>query len=101
LPTMAADIFVRHNWANEPRPIRFARSARRHRIGRLRVMVVLATAAVEVVAQTETEDARLEWVGIDHMGLRIHVVALDLPEVILVIHAMPVFKKIQGHGETR
>jgi hypothetical protein len=36
-------------------------------------MVVLATAAVELVAPTETEDARLEWVGIDHMGLRIQV----------------------------
>jgi hypothetical protein len=64
-------------------------------------MMVLATAGVEHVAPTETEDARLEWVGIDHMGLRIHVVALDLPEVILVIHAMPVFKKIQRHYETR
>jgi hypothetical protein len=64
-------------------------------------MVVLATAAVERIAPTETEDARLEWVGIDHKGLRIHVVALDLPEAILVIHAMPVFTRSKKQDETR
>jgi hypothetical protein len=56
-------------------------------------MVVLATAPVTYVGHTDEEDARLIWVGKDHRGLELSVVALDLPEQLLVIHVMPNYRK--------
>ena len=34
-------------------------------------------------------DQRLVWVGEDDRGMELEIVALDLPEVLVVIHVMP------------
>ncbi|HEY4939164.1 MAG TPA: hypothetical protein VIJ69_09040 [Actinomycetota bacterium] len=34
-------------------------------------------------------DARLVWIGEDSRGIELEIVALDLPEAIVVIHVMP------------
>lgn len=38
-------------------------------------------------------DPLLCWVGRDGRGLLMEIIALDLPEAIVVIHVMPVYRK--------
>ena len=71
------------------REVRWFRSARRHRIGKAHVLHVMATTEPISLAATDVFDARLVWVGQDDRGLELEIVALDLPEAVIVIHAMP------------
>ena len=41
------------------------------------------------IPATPDLDPRLVWIGPDDRGLELRVVALDLPEEIIVIHVMP------------
>ena len=71
------------------RPYRWYRSARRHRIGKAHAMHVIATAEPRSVLASDAFDARLVWIGEDDRGIELEIVALDLPDAIVVIHAMP------------
>ncbi|MHB8319134.1 MAG: hypothetical protein ACYDEP_07905 [Acidimicrobiales bacterium] len=71
------------------RNVRWFRSARRHRIGKAHAMYVLSTTDPVRVRATTNLDARLVWVGADDRGIELEIVALDLPEAIVVIHVMP------------
>ena len=76
--------------------VRFAQSARKHRIGKAHVLHVLANQDPISVQHNGLEAPRVLWVGKDSRGLELEVVALDLPEYLLVIHAMPrAFRRIQ------
>jgi hypothetical protein len=50
--------------------------------------VITSTEPVRIPA-TSTLDARLVWIGEDSRGIELEIVALDLPEAIVVIHVMP------------
>jgi hypothetical protein len=50
--------------------------------------VIDAIEPVPVEATAEL-DARLVWIGEDDRGIELEIVALDLPEAIVVIHVMP------------
>ena len=50
--------------------------------------VISTTEPIEVPA-TGDLDARLVWIGRDDRGIELEVVALDLPEAVVVIHVMP------------
>jgi hypothetical protein len=52
-------------------------------------MYVLSTTDPVRVRATTNLDARLVWVGADDRGIELEIVALDLPEAIVVIHVMP------------
>ena len=69
--------------------IRFAQSARKHRIGKARVLFVIRTCeAVEY--RSEGPDAnRCMWIGLDDRGLELEVVGVLMPKGVLIIHAMP------------
>ena len=41
------------------------------------------------VEATDEFDRRLVWVGVDERGRELEIVALDLPDEVLVIHVMP------------
>ena len=41
------------------------------------------------VPATATADARLAWTGPDDRGVELHVVALDLPDALVVIRVVP------------
>jgi hypothetical protein len=41
------------------------------------------------VPATPKLDARLVWIGVDDRGVELEIVALDLGDVIVVIHVMP------------
>ena len=71
------------------RSVRWFRSARRHRIGKAHAMHVISTTDPVRVPATANLDARLVWIGADDRGIELEIVALDLPDAIVVIHVMP------------
>ncbi|MCU1492796.1 MAG: hypothetical protein JWO62_560 [Acidimicrobiaceae bacterium] len=71
------------------RPLRWYRSARRHRIGRAHALHVITSTQPTLVPPKEGLDQRLVWVGEDDRGIELEIVALDLPDVVVVIHVMP------------
>lgn len=60
------------------RPVRWYRSARRHRVGKRHAMVVIDSVSPTRVRATAAHDARLLWVGLDDRGVELEIVALDL-----------------------
>jgi hypothetical protein len=76
--------------------LRFAQSARRHRIGKAHVRHVVATTTPTAV-ETPSGDAALEWIGPDDRYLELEVVGVILepsdeplnPNEVLIIHVMP------------
>ena len=73
-------------WEKE---VRFAKSARKHRIGKAHVTFVLESCEPFTVLPIDGEDQKLLWIGFDDRGVELEVVALELAEYILVIHVMP------------
>lgn len=71
------------------KPTKFTRGSRKHRIGRAHAKHVMATVNPIVVPATAGVDERLVWVGDDDRGLELEIVALNLPDMVLVIHVMP------------
>lgn len=71
--------------------IRWARSARKHRIGRTHALHVITMTAPEVITATEDRDVHWSWVGVDDRGVELEIEAA-LPadeDILLVIHVMP------------
>jgi hypothetical protein len=79
------------------RQLRWFRSARRHRIGKAHALHVVDTVDPEQVPATSTADARLVWIGEDDRGVELEIVALDLPDAVVVIHVMPTKLRRPGH----
>ena len=73
-------------WEKE---VRFAKSARKHRIGKAHVLFVLESSEPMPVLTSDGEDQKLLWIGQDDRGLELEIVAVKLVEHILVIHVMP------------
>ena len=69
--------------------VRFAKSARKHRIGKAHVLFVLENNEPVTFLPIDGEDQKLLWIGHDDRGLELEIVALKLAEYILVIHVMP------------
>jgi len=65
------------------KPIRFTRSARKHRIGKAHVLHVMNT------AEPVEDEEGIGWIGPDDRGVELEVYLLERPDVFLVIHAMP------------
>lgn len=80
--------FLCHNMTVD-RPIRWYRSARRHRIGKAHVMHVISSTEPVHVPASPTASARLAWIGRDDRGIELEIVALDLVDAVIVIHVMP------------
>ena len=70
------------------RPVRFTRSARKHRIGCPHTLHVIATVTPTEVAATDEFETRRVWLGPDDRVFDLEIVALVLPAE-LVIHVMP------------
>lgn len=75
--------------------VRFTKSARKHKLGKWRVLEVIQ--GVEPTVQQDARGDRLLWIGKDNRGLEIEVVGLALDDVLLIIHAMPA-KFRRGRG---
>ncbi len=69
--------------------VRFAKSARKHRIGKAHALFVLESYEPTLVLASVGQDQKLLWIGQDDRGLELEVIALELSDCILVIHVMP------------
>jgi hypothetical protein len=71
--------------------VRFANSARRHRIGKAHALAALENAGdpTVVVAPSDDLDDRLVFVGTDDRGVELEIIAIQLPGFLYVIHVMP------------
>ena len=76
--------------ASAGKPISWYRSARKHRIGRTSALHVMASSTAHSIPAAGGLDARLRWEGPDDRGRVLEIVALDLPEMIVLIHVFPV-----------
>ena len=80
-------ICVAHNmWEKE---VHFAKSARKHRIGKAHALFVLENHEPVTFLSSYGEDQKLLWIAQDDRGLELEIVAVKLAENILVIHVMP------------
>jgi hypothetical protein len=68
--------------------IRFAQSARRHRIGKARAMFVMETNPFQTLARDDDKVQRI-WVTLDDRDLELEVIAVVLVNCLLVTHVMP------------
>lgn len=75
------------------KPILFRRSVRRHRIGKGRARHVMQSASPSPIERTGDLDPQILWVGPDDRGVWLEVIALDLPNAIVVIHVMPLYRR--------
>lgn len=66
----------------------WTQSSRRHRIGRAHARHVINTTKPIAITTADGSNGLL-WVGPDDRGLELEIVAVVLPELYLVIHAMP------------
>jgi hypothetical protein len=71
--------------------VRFAQSARKHRIGKAHALAALENAGDPVVVPAPSDDLddRLVFVGIDDRGVELEIIAVQLPSFLYVIHVMP------------
>ena len=71
------------------KPIRFTRSSRRHRVGKASAHFVMTNEEAEVGVNGATGETTFTWIGHDERGRELHIVAVDRPDCILVIHVFP------------
>jgi hypothetical protein len=71
------------------RTVRFTQSARKHRIGRAHALHVINSVKPVVTPATDELDERRSWIGEDDRGVELEIVAVVLPDYLLVIHVMP------------
>ena len=74
--------------------IGFTRSARKHRVGRARVLAVLATSPLVEFATEGDQRVRVLAVGPDWTGRQLEVVAVIEQGRVVVIHAMDARPKL-------
>ena len=68
--------------------IRFAQSARKHRIGKARAMFVMENNPFQTLARDDDKVQQI-WVALDDRDLELEVIAVVLGNCLLVTHVMP------------
>ena len=68
--------------------IRFAQSARKHRIGKARAMFVMENNPFQTLARDDDKVQQI-WVALDDRDLELEVIAVVLVNCLLVTHGMP------------
>jgi len=69
--------------------IRFAQSARKHRIGKARVNYVMENNPHTVITSQDGKKVQWVWIATDDRGLELEIVAVVLEQYLLVTHVMP------------
>lgn len=70
--------------------VKFARSARKHRIGKAHVLAAMADAGEpRRLPAVGDLDARLVWIGRDERGVELEVIGVETVDYLLIIHVMP------------
>ncbi len=69
--------------------VRIVSGARKHGVSRRRIEQALWSQTEADAIGTETTDPKIRFVGRDERGEEIEIVAVVLPGLLLIIHAMP------------
>ena len=69
--------------------VRIVSGARKHGVSRRRIEQALLSQTETDAIGTETTDPKIRFVGRDERGEEIEIVAVVLPGLLLIIHAMP------------
>lgn len=70
--------------------VKLTQSARQRKIGVARVLEAMTNAgAPTVIPATGDYDERLLYIGRDHTGLELEIIAIEQADRLLVIHVMP------------
>lgn len=71
--------------------VRFTQAARKHRIGKAHALAAMESAGEPLVvpATDPGTDDRLLFVGDDDRGVELEVIAVQMPDYLLVLHVMP------------
>jgi hypothetical protein len=69
--------------------IRIVSGARKHGLSRRRIEQALARHWEAETVVSGSTDPKIRFVGVDERGVEIEVVAVVLPGILLIIHAMP------------
>jgi len=71
----------------------FARSSRRHKIGRAHALAALANAGAPTVVTDAQGDTKLHWVAKDDRGIELHMAGRPSVEdptgLVIIIHIQP------------
>lgn len=78
------------------KPIRFTRSARRHKIGKTHAHHVMAHHQPVIVNDRQTGQATMTWIAEDARGRELEIVAVETADCYLVIHVMPTSLRSKG-----
>jgi hypothetical protein len=78
--------------------VRFARSARRHRVGRARALAAMEDCGEpqRIPAQRADRSDQWLWIGRDNRGVLLEVIAVERPDCLLIIHVMPAHYRTPG-----
>jgi hypothetical protein len=80
----------------EMKPIRFSRSARRHKIGKAHAYHVISSSEPTIVTDPQTNQPTLTWIADDSRQRELEIVAIETPDCFLVIHVMPTDLRKKG-----
>lgn len=69
--------------------VKVTSSARKHGISRTRILQVLASQTFTATVPVTGSDPKVVYIGTDERGAEIEVIAVVLPRMLLIIHAMP------------
>lgn len=69
--------------------IKFAQSARKHRIGQGHAKYVIANYEPKVSYLVKERLKQFEWLGEDSREIELEIVAKQIGDILLVIHVMP------------
>lgn len=69
--------------------VRIVSGARKHGLSRRRIEQALESHTSADTVSSETTDPKIRFIGADERGEEIEVVAVVLPGLLLIIHAMP------------
>jgi hypothetical protein len=69
--------------------IRYAQSARKHRIGRAHAHHVMENNPCVVITSDESDTIQYVWVASDDRGLKLEIIGVVLEDYVLITHVMP------------
>jgi hypothetical protein len=69
--------------------IRYAQSARKHRIGRAHAHHVMENNPYVVITSDESDRTQYVWVALDDRGLELEIIGVVLEDYVLITHVMP------------
>ena len=69
--------------------IRYAQSARKHRIGRAHANHVMENNPYVVITSDEGGRTQYVWVAIDDRGLELEIIGVALADYVLIPHVIP------------